>query len=75
MQDFIQHLQTKAYQKRTVGILENGTWAPTAGKTMKAALEAMKDITIVDPMVTIKSTMKEADLAAMQELATVIANS
>ena len=75
MQDFLQHLQAKAYQKRTVGILENGTWAPTAGKTMKAALETMKEIVIVEPMVTIKSSMKESDLVAMNELATAIANS
>ena len=74
MQDFLHHLQSKAYQKRTVGIIENGTWGPTAGRTMKGILETMKDITIVDPMVTIRSTMKESDLPAMEALADVIAN-
>ena len=74
MQDFLHHLQSKAYQKRTVGIIENGTWGPTAGRTMKGILETMKDITIVDPMVTIRSTMKESDLPAMETLADVIAN-
>ena len=74
MQDFLHHLQSKAYQKRTVGIIENGTWGPTAGRTMKGILETMKDIPIVDPMVTIRSTMKESDLPAMEALADVIAN-
>lgn len=74
MQDFLHHLQSKTYQNRTVGLIENGTWGPTAGRTMKGILETMKDITIVDPMVTIRSTMKESDLPAMEALADVIAN-
>lgn len=69
MQDFLQHLQTKAYQNRKVGILENGSWAPSAGRTIKAALETMKGIEIVEPIVTIKSTMKESDLPAIEALA------
>ena len=74
MQDFLHHLQSKAFQNRTVGIVENGTWGPTAGRTMKGILETMKNITIVEPMVTIRSTMKESDLPAMEALADVIAN-
>ena len=74
MQDFLHHLQSKAFQNRTVGIIENGTWGPTAGRTMKGILETMKNITIVEPMVTICSTMKESDLPAMEALADVIAN-
>lgn len=74
MQDFLHHLQSKAYQNRTVGILENGSWGPTAGRTMKAILETMKNVTIVDPMVTIKSTMKEADIPALEALADMVAN-
>ena len=74
MQDFLHHLQSKAFQTRTVGIIENGTWGPTAGRTMKGILETMKNITIVEPMVTIRSTMKESDLPAMEALADVIAN-
>lgn len=73
MQDFLHHLQSKAYQKRTVGIIENGSWGPTAGRTMKGILETMKDVTIVDPMVTIRSTMKETDVPAMEALADAIA--
>ena len=74
MQDFLHLLQSKAFQNRTVGIIENGTWGPTAGRTMKGILETMKNITIVEPMVTIRSTMKESDLPAMEALADVIAN-
>lgn len=74
MQDFLHHLQSKAFQNRTVGIIENGTWGPTAGRTMKGILETMKNITIVEPMVTIRSAVKESDLPAMEALADVIAN-
>ena len=73
MQDFLHHLQSKAYQNRTVGIIENGSWGPTAGSTMKAILETMKNVTIVDPMVTIKSTMKDADIPALEALADMVA--
>lgn len=72
MEDFLHHLQTKAYQKRTVGLLENGTWAPMAAKSMRNYLESMKDITILDEMVSIKSTYKPEDEAAMDELAKAI---
>ena len=74
MQDFLHHLQSKAYQNRTVGIIENGSWGPTAGRTMKAILETMKNVTIVDPMITIKSAMKESDMPALEALADAIAN-
>ena len=73
MQDFLHHLQSKAYQNRTVVIIENGSWGPTAGRTMKAILETMKNVTIVDPMVTIKSTMKDADIPALEALADMVA--
>ena len=73
MQDFLHHLQSKAYQNRTIGIIENGSWGPTAGRTMKAILETMKNVTIVDPMVTIKSTMKDADIPALEALADMVA--
>lgn len=75
MQDFLNHLQAKMYQKRTVGILENGSWAPTAARTMKGMLESLKDMTIVEPVVTIKSVMKETDYPAMEALADAVANS
>ncbi len=69
MQTFLSKLQVKAYQKRTVAILENGSWAPTAAKTMKAMLEPMRDITLLDPVVTIKSTLKDENMADMEALA------
>lgn len=73
MQDFLHHLQSKAYQNRTVGIIENGSWAPCAAKAMKEILGTMKNVTIVEPSVTIKSTMKETDVPAMEALADAIA--
>ena len=69
MQDFLHHLQSKAYQNRKVGILENGSWAPSAAKTMKGILETMKNVTVVEPAVTIRSTLKEADLPMLEKLA------
>lgn len=69
MQDFLHHLQSKAYQNRKVGILENGSWAPTAAKAMKAVLETMKNVEIVEPVVTIRSTLKDSDIPALEQLA------
>ena len=69
MQDFLHHLQAKAFQHRTVGLIENGSWAPTAAKTMRNILETMKNITIVEPVVTIKSVLKETDIPALDQLA------
>lgn len=69
MQDFLYHLQSKAYQNRTIGLIENGSWAPTAAKTMRSILDTMKNITIVEPVVTIKSALKENDIPALEELA------
>ena len=73
MQDFLHHLQEKAYQNRTVGVIENGSWAPCAAKTMKEILETMKNVSVVEPTVTIRSTMKDADLASLEALADAIA--
>ena len=69
MYDFLHHLKLKAYQKRRVGIIENGSWAPCAGRVMKGMLGTMKEIEIVEPMVTIRSTMKQADIPALEALA------
>lgn len=69
MEEFLLHIRSKNYQKRTVGILENGTWAPMAGKVMRGFLESMKDVVILEPVVTVRSSVKEADLDAMKELA------
>lgn len=72
MEDFLHHLQIKTYQNRTVGLLENGTWAPMAAKAMRGYLESMKNITILDETVTIKSTLKPSDDAALDTLAKAI---
>ena len=69
MEDFLSHLKAKNFQKRTVGLMENGTWAPMAAKKMREVLEGMKEITICEPVVTIKSAMKEETLKVMEELA------
>ena len=58
MEDFLNHLKAKNYQKRTVAFMENGSWAPAAAKLMKGMLEKQKDLTIVEPVVTIRSTMR-----------------
>ena len=69
MQDFLHHLQAKTYQKRKVGILENGSWAPTAARSMKGILEGLKEVTIVEPVVTIRSTLKDSDIPELEKLA------
>ena len=69
MHDFLHHLKLKNYQSRKVAMMENGSWAPTAGRVMRAMLEGMKNISIVEPVVTIRSRMKDDDLSAMEQLA------
>ena len=68
MEAYLSHLKSKGYRGRTAGIMENGSWAPTAGKHIRTALEAMKDIKIADKTVTIKSVMKDSDKKAMTEM-------
>lgn len=69
MHEFLHRLQTKTYRNRRVGLIENGSWAPCAGRIMKNMLSEMKDIALVEPMVTLRSTMKLSDLPAMETLA------
>ena len=69
MHDFLHHLQIKSYQNRKVGIIENGSWAPCAGRVMRSMLEQMKQVEIVEPMVTIRSRMKLSDMPALEALA------
>ncbi len=69
MESFLEHLKSKNYQKRTVGIMENGTWAPAAAKAMKGLLEGMKQVTIVEPIVTIRSVLKDEQRETMRQLA------
>ena len=69
MEQLLHHLEGKNYQNRKVGIIENGTWAPSAGKCMKEILERMKDISICETQVTIKSAMNEQNIKDMEKLA------
>ena len=69
MHTFLWKLKMKAFQGRKVGIVENGTWAPSAGKAMKELLGQMKDTTLVEPVVTLRSAMKENDIPALEALA------
>lgn len=69
MENFLHHLKSKNFQRRRVALLENGSWAPTAGRVMRSMLGEMKNIEIVEPVVTIRSRMKDNDLAAMQQMA------
>ena len=67
METFLNKLTNKNYQNRKIAIIENGSWAPTAARVMKGYVEKMKKITLCEK--TVKSTMKDADVTAMEELA------
>ena len=69
MEDYLNHLKAKNFQKRKVGLMENGSWAPMAAKKMKEALEGMKEMNFCDTVVTIRSAMRENDLPQIQKLA------
>lgn len=74
MNDFLHHLQDKSYQNRRIAIIENGSWSPVAGKLMHAKMEKMKDVEILEPMVTIRGRMKKADVALLEILADAVLN-
>lgn len=69
MNDFLHHLKAKTFQNRRVALVENGSWAPSAARNMKAEFEQMKDITLVGDVVTIKTTLKDTDIQALDKLA------
>lgn len=68
MEDFLYHLEIKNFQKRKVGIIENGSWGPLAGKKMREHLESMKEIEIVEPVVTIRTRRQSKDQAQFEAL-------
>lgn len=72
MKDFIHHLQDKSFQNRRVALIENGSWAPVAGKLMRAEMECLKDIDVITPIVTIRGKMKGCDVEKLEELAEVL---
>ena len=69
MHDFLNHLTVKTYQNRKLFILENGSWAPSAARTVKGIAEGWKNVEVLEPVVTIKSTMKESDIPNIEALA------
>lgn len=69
MYDFLHHLQIKAYQRRTVALIENGSWAPCAGRVMKEMFAQMKEITLTEPVITIHGRMHRSDEPTLQALA------
>jgi len=74
MEDFLSHLKAKNYQKRTVALIENGTWAPMAGKKMREILEGMKDVKVLENTVTIRSAVKADTVSALDKLADEVMN-
>jgi flavorubredoxin len=69
MEEFLHHLKAKNFQKRKVALIENGTWAPMAAKQMRATLETLKEIEIVEPIVSIKSALSETNKEEIRQLA------
>ncbi|MBO7186667.1 MAG: FprA family A-type flavoprotein [Alistipes sp.] len=69
MHDFLHHLAIKGYCKRRIGIIENGSWAPSAGRAMRNIIDRFKDASVVEDVVTIMSRMKPSDLPALETLA------
>lgn len=74
MHEFLHHLQLKGFRSRRVAIIENGSWAPSAARAMKAMLEPLKEIEIIEPIVTIRSRMKQSDIPALESLVGAIIN-
>lgn len=74
MEHYLRLLKNKNYQNRKIGIIENGTWAPSAAKAMKSIIDGMKDITIVEPEITIKTILKKENIIDLEKLAENILN-
>ena len=73
MHVFLDHLARKSFRNRTVGLIENGSWAPVAGKLMCDMLSGMKGMTVLDPVVTLRSRLHNSDLPVMRQLARAVA--
>ena len=73
MAAFLSRLKAKNWQKRTAAVIENGSWAPSAGKVMLAALAEMKDVAVLEPMVSIRSAVSEETATKLNELADALA--
>lgn len=73
MEDFLLHLKMKNFQNRKVAFIENGSWAPVAAKKMRETMESMKNISFVEPVVTVESVVSASTLEALQQLADALA--
>ena len=69
MHDFLHHLAIKNFCKRRIGIIENGSWAPSAGRAMRNIIDRFKDVAVVEDIVTIMSRLKPTDIPALEQLA------
>ena len=69
MKQFLTHLEERNYKNRKIGIIENGSWAPSAAKSIKNVLQEMDEIDIIEPTVTIKSIIKQENVIEMEKLA------
>ena len=69
MHDFLHHLAIKGFCKRRIGIIENGSWAPSAGRAMRNIIDRFKDVSVVEDVVTIMSRLKPTDVPALEQLA------
>jgi len=69
MRTFIHHLTSRGFQNRTIGLIENGSWAPTAAKVMRGMLEGCKNISFTETTVTVRSTLSDESLAQIDALA------
>ena len=69
MESFLSHLKAKNYQNRTVAFIENGSWAPMSGKLMRGFFDSMKNITVIDKLVTVKSAVKDDTKEELKQLA------
>lgn len=69
MREFIEHLTARGFCNRTVGIVENGSWAPSAARVIKSLLEKSKNLTLLEPVVTLRSALSEESTAQLEQLA------
>lgn len=68
MKEFLEHLQTKGFRNRWVGLIENGSWAPAAARLMRTKLEEMKDIHLYETVVSLRGALNQTSEAQMDAL-------
>ena len=74
MEYFLIKLKAKTYRNRTIAIIENGSWAPSAGRVIKSYVDGFKDITLIEPMVTIRSSLDARTRGQLEDLADKLVN-